>query len=162
MNEQDCAGENDFWTYSLAVYRRKEVVHSCLALQDNAGVDVNLLLYAGWLAGKGQRLDSYHLEQVASAVADWREQVVKPLRDLRRHLSTIAGAELLCEALKAQELSAEQQQQDTMYSCYRALHALPAGEHCLRENLTMVCRYSNPRAAALPDSLESLVLALGR
>ena len=65
MSEEDSAGENVFWTYSLAVYRRKEVAQCCLALQDDAGVDVNLLLYAGWLAGKGQRLDSYHLEQVA-------------------------------------------------------------------------------------------------
>ena len=160
MHEQDSVGENVFWTYSLSVYRRKEVAQCCLALQDDTGVDVNLLLYAGWLAGKGQRLDSYHLEQVAAAVADWQEQVVKPLRDLRRHLRTIAGAELLWEALKAQELSAEQQQQDTMYACYRALVALPAGQDCLRENLRMVFRYSNPRAAALPDSLGGLALAL--
>ena len=162
MYEEDSAGENVFWTYSLAVYRRKEVAQCCLALQDDAGVDVNLLLYAGWLAGKGQRLDSYHLEQVASAVADWREQVVTPLRDLRRHLRKIAGAELIWEALKAQELSAEQQQQNTMYVCYQGLVALPAGENCLRENLSMVFRYSNPRASALPDSLERLVLALAR
>lgn len=162
MYEEDSAGENVFWTYSLAVYRRKEVAQCCLALQDDAGVDVNLLLYAGWLAGQGQRLDSYHLEQVASAVADWQKQVVKPLRDLRRHLRTVAGAELFWEALKEQELSAEQHQQNTMYACYRALLALPAGEHCLRENLSMVCRYSNPRAVALPDSLEGLVLALDR
>ena len=92
MTIQEAAGENLFWAYSLSVYRRREVAQCCLMLQDDVGIDVNLLLYAAWLAGRGRRLDSHHLELVVSAVADWQDRVVKPLRGLRRQLREVAGA----------------------------------------------------------------------
>lgn len=162
MDAREIVGENLFWAYSLAVYRRADVQRCCLILQDDVGIDVNLLLYAAWLASKGQRLDRYHFEQMVLAVADWQEQVVMPLRGLRRQLAPVRGAQLIREELKALELRAEQQQQDMMYACHRELVALPKDGNCLRANLSMVYRYGHSEALALPDAMESLVLALAR
>ena len=39
-----------FWRFSLRFYRRREVADACIALQEEAGVDVNLLLFLLWHA----------------------------------------------------------------------------------------------------------------
>ncbi len=77
---------NPFWDYSLATYSLDGVASTCLALQDTIGLDVNLLLYAAWLARMDQRLSGEHLAGVEAEIVDWRERVIKPLRALRRQL----------------------------------------------------------------------------
>src|SRR6202000_1576818 len=42
-------GESRFWTFSLAVYADPAVQRECLALQDDHGVDVNLLLFCAFV-----------------------------------------------------------------------------------------------------------------
>ncbi len=82
----DAAGEGEFWTFTLAVYERPGVAPACLGLQDRHGLDVNLLLFCGWAAARGLALDPHTLRAAEEAVASWRNQVVKPLRGLRRRL----------------------------------------------------------------------------
>ena len=52
---------NPLWEYSLATYRVKEVAQTCLTLQDTFDMDVNLLLYAAWLAHMNRCLSAGHL-----------------------------------------------------------------------------------------------------
>jgi len=75
-----------FWTFSLEVYGRPGVAPACLALQDRHGLDVNLLLFCCWAAAQGVRLDHRAIVDAEAAVAGWRNQVLKPLRSLRRRL----------------------------------------------------------------------------
>lgn len=72
-----------FWTFSLSVYARAGVEQACLALQE-AGADVNLLLFCCWLGGEGRQLDKRQLKQLMSAVSVWQEEVLAPLRRARR------------------------------------------------------------------------------
>jgi len=37
-----------FWRFSLHFYRQPKVADTCIALQEEAGVDVNLLLFLLW------------------------------------------------------------------------------------------------------------------
>ena len=39
-----------FWRFSLRFYRQPRVADACIALQEEAGVDVNLLLFLLWHA----------------------------------------------------------------------------------------------------------------
>ena len=39
-----------FWRFSLRFYRQPKVADACIALQEEAGVDVNLLLFLLWHA----------------------------------------------------------------------------------------------------------------
>ena len=39
-----------FWRFSLRFYRLPEVADACITLQEQAGVDVNLLLFLLWHA----------------------------------------------------------------------------------------------------------------
>ena len=41
---------NEFWAFSLATYAIDGVAENLLAVQDTLDLDVNVLLYATWLA----------------------------------------------------------------------------------------------------------------
>ncbi len=72
-----------FWRFSLRVYARTGVEQACLALQE-AGADVNLLLFCCWQGSEGRSLNKHSLRKVMQAVAVWQQQVVQPLRHARR------------------------------------------------------------------------------
>jgi len=109
------AATNPFWDYSLTVYQGR-VATLCLELQDDCGIDINLLLYAAWLAHRGRPLTADHLAAQEAAVSHWRARAVQPLRALRRNLRDFAPAAALREKLAELELSAERTEQDILYA----------------------------------------------
>ncbi len=116
---------NSFWRFSLRSYRDPAVRVACLALQDDCGADVNLLLYCCWHARRGRTLDSGELGSAIAAVASWQERVVLPLRAARRGLSGRANGVVQAELAKlrkragALELAAERIENELL-----AAHAL--------------------------------------
>lgn len=106
---------NPFWDFSLAVYRRPGVAAACLDLQDRRGADVNVLLFAAWAATAcGVRLTAEALARLDAAVAPWREEVVRPLRAVRRRVKEEDDG--LYARLKTTELEAERIQQDRLFA----------------------------------------------
>jgi uncharacterized protein (TIGR02444 family) len=107
-----------FWNFSLRVYRRPGVPEACLALQDSAGADVNILLFLLWQASQGRTLEAADLAAIETLVGDWRRDVVIPLRTVRRTLKPLE-ADPAVAALRAQvkqsELAAERVQQEMLY-----------------------------------------------
>jgi uncharacterized protein (TIGR02444 family) len=116
----EAAGESGFWAFSIAVYDRPGVAAACLALQERHGLDVNLLLFCCWSAAQGRQLDAKSLTAAEAAVAGWRNQVVRPMRALRRRLKReIAGfpaeaVEALRRRLLDLELEAERLEQQRL------------------------------------------------
>jgi uncharacterized protein (TIGR02444 family) len=107
------------WAFSLGFYGLPGVAAACLRCQDEADADVNLLLLLLWKAGSGIRVAQPDIESLDTLVRDWREHVVKPLRQLRRRLKTVDGdlfaeAASLREMIKAAELEAERQEQEAL------------------------------------------------
>lgn len=78
--------ESAFWTFSLDLYERPGVEAACIALQDRHDLNVNLLLWAFWLAECGVVLDGPTLARAEAAVAPWQDEVIGPLRTVRRRL----------------------------------------------------------------------------
>jgi len=113
-------GRDGFWDFSLRIYSRSEVPPACLALQDEGGADVNLVLFLLYLADCGRMLDDDGVARLDEATRDWREQVVKPLRGVRRLLKEDIGAFAidatapLRSDVKRIELAAEKLQQSTL------------------------------------------------
>ena len=129
---------------------------TCLALQDEFNVDVNLLLYAAWLAHREQRLGDVHLREVDGQVAAWRAVVVSPLRALRRRLKGVSPAAGIRDGIQILELRAERRQQDKMYCFYQRAAALPRAADSLLGNLERVARYCSHRENGWEESIGRL------
>lgn len=79
--------EHPFWTWSLEVYGRPGVEQILLDLQDRLGLDVNMVLFACW-TGVNRRgpLSASEWETLIAGAAEWRGEVIIPLRGIRRFL----------------------------------------------------------------------------
>jgi uncharacterized protein (TIGR02444 family) len=122
MSEAPASIETPFWRFSLHFYRQAGVADACITLQDQCGVDVNLLLFLLWVAGAKRQLSVADVKALDTSVRDWRELTIVPIRNLRRKLK---GAASLIEAnkqeafrnkIKAIELEAERLQQEALYN----------------------------------------------
>jgi len=99
-----------FWRFSLAIYARPDIPPACLALQDQYGRDVNVMLFCCWLGASGcGRLDRAALEAADRAVAGWRREVVEHFRTARRAIKAAAlpDSDGIYAKAKAVELEAE-------------------------------------------------------
>ena len=111
-----------FWTFSLSFYRMDGVAPACIEVQDKAGVDVNILLFVLFLASRGRALQTADVADIDTALKGWRDDVVIPLRAVRRVLRTPektvdpAQVAALRERIKAVELEAERLQQEALYA----------------------------------------------
>jgi uncharacterized protein (TIGR02444 family) len=78
--------ESPFWRFSLRFYALPGVAPACLTLQDEGKADVNLMLYLLFLATQKRALTRDDIASLDKTVSVWREEVIKPLRELRRRL----------------------------------------------------------------------------
>jgi uncharacterized protein (TIGR02444 family) len=123
--ESDARG-SPFWRFSLGFYRQAGVSEACIALQDQCGVDVNLLLFLLWLGLARRRLSPEDLRAIEADSRAWSLAVVVPLRSVRRTLkggSNLVGpttAEVFRTKIKAVELEAERLQQEALYTFAQA------------------------------------------
>src|SRR5580658_3308679 len=112
MAETDAQG-SPFWRFSLRFYRQPGVADACIALQDGCGVDVNILLFFLWLATAKRCIGLADAQAVCAKAGGWRDDVVVPLRALRRKLkdgSALVEAsttELFRTRIKSVELESE-------------------------------------------------------
>ncbi|MFZ0067404.1 MAG: TIGR02444 family protein, partial [Pseudolabrys sp.] len=64
--------DNEFWRFSLAVYSRAGVAEECLALQETAGADINVLLFCAWTGMQTIVLSRDDIEQALRLVVAWQ------------------------------------------------------------------------------------------
>lgn len=123
------ADGSPFWNFSLKFYRDKNVSAACIKLQDQHGIDVNVMLFGMWLASQGRALSRENMHEIMDSSETWRIQVVVPLRSVRRILRQPAdaagkgskafdhdAAAQLRERVKAVELEAERLQQEALFA----------------------------------------------
>jgi uncharacterized protein (TIGR02444 family) len=115
-NDPEATGEA-LWRFSLAFYARPGVAAALLALQDRAGRDINLILWALWAGIVGcRRLDAADVAAAEAAAAPLYAAVVELLRRLRRQLSADPHADIqdLRRRVAAVELMAERRLQNRL------------------------------------------------
>jgi uncharacterized protein (TIGR02444 family) len=101
---------DELWSFSLAFYSRPDAAEALLLLQDKAGLDVNLMLFALWLGVSGRgRVGQDLIAAAQRSVASIRTDLIAPLRALRRRLKTAAepDIQLLRGRVKTIEIEAE-------------------------------------------------------
>ena len=107
------------WDFSLRQYARAGVADACLRLQDEHGVNVNVLLWCLWLGQRGLTLDITRLRSAQKRIHAWDEHYVVPLRQLRRRMkaefgTADAGVEPVRQQIKQAELLAEKHLQSLL------------------------------------------------
>ncbi len=177
--------DETFWDFSLRTYGAEGVPAACLALQDELGADVNLVLYCCWAGGRAAPLDDDAFAQALAFSRQWANGVVQPLRAARRWMKQAGCASqpmdpmacmALRERIKAVELQAEKLQQLALASLplppdrdegltavaanlVRYCAAIDAGMGAAtRERLLVIVRAAFPKAG--PTHLQAVARAL--
>jgi uncharacterized protein (TIGR02444 family) len=120
-NASTPVSKSPFWRFSVKFYGVPGVAEACIALQDQAKVDVNILFFLLWNATEKRALNAENVAEVERAIGGWREMAVVPIRNVRRALKSPpsamapAVAEGFRTRIKAVELEAERLQQEALY-----------------------------------------------
>jgi uncharacterized protein (TIGR02444 family) len=157
-----------FWRFSLQFYRQPRVADACIALQEESGVDVNLLMFLLWNATRRRTFLPDQVDWIESKISAWRESAVIPLRSVRRALkvSTLLvpapAAEAFRTKIKAVELEAERLQQEAMYDLEPHV---PSGEEApstADAASASIAAYETTLEAQFPASAVDTILAAFR
>ena len=121
-----------FWDFSIRTYRSDGVPEACLHLQDERGVDVNMLLFCCWFGLTRGQQQAESFQQVLGFSDNWAQQVVRPLRKVRTwmkldgchhpRMDTESCMDFR-EKVKGIELSAEKMQQHVLESIIASIPA---------------------------------------
>ena len=140
---------DDFWAFSLSVYRQPGVPDECLALQNTLGADVNLLLLCAFLGAKHKALmDRDDIEAVVAASTAWHVDIVRNLRAAR-------------QALKPWEDGRDQNLQDSARALRSAVKKLELDAERIEHDLLANWANTQTFKSASPDvAIESNIRAL--
>ncbi len=105
------ADEAGFWAFSTGLYTRPGVEAALLALQDEDGLDVSLVLFCLYAASRGETVDEELAGAMIAIGESWGRRVVAPLRAARRELKTLAPDSAVRVDVKRLELAAEKEMQ---------------------------------------------------
>ena len=153
---------SDLWSFAVSLYAKPGVSDACLFLQDESDVDVPVLLFAAWLGHHSIPLPADDLERIIGEVEAWHEEVVLPLRRLRKRLkqgpkpAPGERTEVLRTAIKAAELSAERLQLEALELAGGNLSGSAGGS--ARENMIVAVRHY--RCGDIDDRALSLVATI--
>jgi uncharacterized protein (TIGR02444 family) len=154
-----------FWRFSLMLYARPGVAAASIALQDRAGLDINLILFALWAgAVQGVRLDRGALAATEVAIEGLRSAIVEPMRALRRHLKPVPADDVqaLRRKVLALELGAERRVQQRLAECLNpsAERVEPGARLATAEAnlaLYLAAEAQSPEAGLLRRALAALI-----
>lgn len=141
MNDAD----EDIWSFCLRFYARPGVSAACLALQEDHGADVVLLLYLLFLARARRSLAAEAVGQCNQAAQAWREAVIQPLRRVRGTLKSAPAAYPRAGALRksvaAAEMDAERMQLQRLAACEFPSQQAATAVAAARASLAAYCAH---------------------
>ena len=127
--------KHPFWQFSINVYAQDGVPEACIRLQEEHGIDVNVLLFCCWSAAIGNgALTPEELAAARNAVMPWNREIVQGLRAVRNFLKDgydgfdIADSEGLRQRVLGIEINAEHKEQ------IRLAAAVPLSENLMRRD----------------------------
>ncbi|HEY2050329.1 MAG TPA: TIGR02444 family protein [Caulobacteraceae bacterium] len=74
------------WDFILRIYAGDGVQPACLALQDDHGQCVPLLLWRVWTLTEDRLVDAEALASAVAIARAWHTEVIEPIRGVRRRL----------------------------------------------------------------------------
>jgi len=125
-----------FWNFAVRTYRCEGIPKACIALQDERGADVNVLLFCCWMGATRGEFEIETLDKVLEFSRAWADRVVRPLRSVRTWMKIEGCSDpavpaescmKLRERIKKVELQAEQLQENVMQSLVDTIPGVSLG-----------------------------------
>ncbi len=162
-----------FWNFSVRTYRQPNVPEACLSLQNEEGVDVNMLLFCCWFSMLHGKFENGTWDQAAEFSTLWSDNVVRPLRVTRTWMKTAGCRDVrvpfdACmqfrDEVKSVEFSAEKMQQEILESLCASIEAAMVDESSLMssaaENIHRYLLHLGVTSTAqIEDRLQTIVAA---
>lgn len=117
--------------FAIALYGAAGVEAECLAWQDSHQLSVPLLLCGAWLDARGIGCDAQGWASMCAPVLAWEQQVVWPVRSLRRRLKPLAEANPAAAEVRDQIKHAELKAEMAVLAQLSALPWPPGGSSAL-------------------------------
>ncbi len=138
-----------FWKYAVDFYGRAGVTNSCLKLQDDLDLNVNLLLLLCWCEQHKKQLDGEQIDLLVLSLAHWHRDYTKPLREIRRKLALDDNAkEAVKRAIFDAEMELEKTEQRLLLGIFNQFTLADAGtalnlqRYIGRDDKTAVIRFA--------------------
>jgi uncharacterized protein (TIGR02444 family) len=160
--------KSPFWQFSIKFYAVPGVADACIALQDKAKVDVNMMFFLLWNATEGRAFNAADITEIERRIGPWREMAVIPIRNVRRALKSpppamaADAAESLRTRIKAVELEAERLQQEALYGLAetsRLGRPSPSKTEAARDSISS---YQGVIGPFPPEPLEAVLSAFAK
>ena len=161
--------DNPFWQFSLRVYAVPAAAAECLELQRVLSINVNLLLFCGWIsASRRIALRSVDIRSIEGEIGGWHTLAVLPLRKIRDQLKPLPAmqheaVQAFRRQLLADELHAEQIEQALLFQRAERLSMRPesrAVRDIIAGNIDLLCSLSTiAMPAEDPVSVSALIEA---
>ncbi len=137
------------WDWATRAYAAPGAEAACLRLQDHYGQSVSYLLWAAWAAAEGRPVDAAVARAAAAHAANWEEEVLRPLREIRHGSAHDLRAELLAQELIAERRLLEHLEQMT---------PTPAGQDLQAEDALVlaVAHWPTPAPREMLQSLSHI------
>ncbi len=155
----------EFWAFTLKVYGEKGMSEALIALQDGYSADVNILLFCLWAAVAGHKpFAAAQLEKATNAVFRWQNEVIVPIREIRRLLKSpesVAGASdavqqlalTLRETVKSAELAGEHAAQNILAATLERRGDVPNREQSADSGAANLATYFQLAGVTPDDAL---------
>lgn len=136
----------NFWDWSLSAYKTKGVANTLLQLQDDHGLNINLLLWCVWAGKFYCELEDAAVLRITSDTAQWHEKITKPLRQTRQDIKILTigipppEQDSLRRRIKTLELESERLEQNYLAALtrqYSGTHRHARGTNAWNYNLTL-------------------------
>lgn len=98
------SSDNPFWRYSLAIYSQPGAADFLLDAQQQYQLDINILLFIGWLAQNNKRFIPH--PRLHTHIFPFNKHTIMRIRDLRIRIKTFNNQKFY-DAIKSCELYAE-------------------------------------------------------
>lgn len=141
--------DNPLWQFALATWQKPGVANILLRLQDEHGLNVNLLLLMLWLGERQVIINATQQALLQETIEALDSEVLLPFRHIRRHLKSIPGLPpSLYDQARHLELAFEQWQLTRLYVCSKDFLPDIHATSCQLHNL--ICCSSGRLPAARP------------
>jgi uncharacterized protein (TIGR02444 family) len=164
MNRSQGTDGAAFWGFSLELYGAPDVAPACLKLQDAWGADVNVVLLLLWVALDGRILGKDELTAIDQSVRNWRDDVIRPIRNVRRALKdrrwpAEREQEELRSRIKDVELESERVAQKLLLQALHECPPPPSAEAPRRAARRNLAEYAAFLGRTFPPEAERAILA---